>query len=797
MNNLKPVPFILFLFLLVLMIIPGSCRKDHDNNPEPTVPETTKVITDQDWNDNIISIDSSTWTLTFKPAIRQKYDLAPGDILISSKGQGLLRKVSTVIEEFGNVVVTTEEGTIVEALPEGRLSFNVNLAEKMQEAKILYMADGVKFTEPGDSQKDRIALTFSLEKELDDHLTIAGELSISPSISGQIAWSGTTPDTVIIQYTIEENLEITGSVDILSLSLEKEITLVTVELPTFTIYIGIPVLITPELSLVLGANVDVSSEMSSGVYQNLQFTAGFQYIEGNIDPICNMEKDLGPIPPSLSNTLEAKAYVKPQIAMKIYQVLSPNLALEFYALLEAELGGDPWWTLYAGLSGTAGFEIGKWGWEILDISVDLFDYKIPVADANTDVNNPPDAVFTVEPSEGGIGTLFHFDAGGCSDAEDEPAELQVRWDWENDGTWDTGYDLEKLIDHSYESAGDYTVKLQVKDIRGATGDTTQVITVTGNHAPEAAFTVNPPFGGTAVQFLFDASPSSDQEDPFEALEFRWDFNGDGIFETAFDYAKQATHQYAAEGSYDAILQVRDSEGATGVVSHNVIVSNGGTGEPCPGAATVTDYDGNIYNTALIGQQCWMKENLKTTHYRNGQPVDYPGSDFDDWSSNTTGAYAWYDDDIMWKDIYGALYNWYAVVSTNGLCPEGWHVSSDEEWITLEEFMSAGSNHGGAQLKSCRQVDSPLGEVCATSDHPRWDAGDDNYGTDDYGFSAFPGGRRSQVNYNTIGSFGLWWTTAEIPPLGKYYYLVNTADNLNDNGVSKAYGYSVRCLRDAW
>jgi PKD repeat protein len=78
---------------------------------------------------------------------------------------------------------------------------------------------------------------------------------------------------------------------------------------------------------------------------------------------------------------------------------------------------------------------------------------------------------------------------------------------------------------------------------------------------------------------------------------------------------------------------------------NIILSGGFT---C-GVSTITDIDGNIYNTVLIGDQCWMKENLKTTQYRNGTPIEYPGTDNSAWQNNTTGAYAWYDNDINWKD----------------------------------------------------------------------------------------------------------------------------------------------------
>jgi uncharacterized protein (TIGR02145 family)/uncharacterized repeat protein (TIGR02543 family) len=100
-----------------------------------------------------------------------------------------------------------------------------------------------------------------------------------------------------------------------------------------------------------------------------------------------------------------------------------------------------------------------------------------------------------------------------------------------------------------------------------------------------------------------------------------------------------------------------------------------------GQDIVTDFDNNIYNTVLIGNQCWMKENLKTTTYRNGTPINNTTNNTD-WNNYLTGSYLWYNNDIANKEIYGALYNIRAVTSTHGLCPAGWHVPSKQEFETM-------------------------------------------------------------------------------------------------------------------
>ncbi|MFH1120215.1 MAG: FISUMP domain-containing protein [Bacteroidota bacterium] len=213
--------------------------------------------------------------------------------------------------------------------------------------------------------------------------------------------------------------------------------------------------------------------------------------------------------------------------------------------------------------------------------------------------------------------------------------------------------------------------------------------------------------------------------------------------------------------------------------------------------TVTDIDGNVYQTVTIGNQTWMKENLKTTRYRNGTNIDYPGSNNTSWQNNTTGAYAWNNNDISWKDFYGALYNHYAVTNSNGLCPTDWHVPSDAEWTQLTDFISGGTSTGGSQLKSCRQVNSPLGGECNTSVHPRWIFYNTSiYGTDDYGFSALPGGYRNYDGTNgSPGGYGTWWSGTVSGANAWGRSIVYTSMSVTRSRYGKTGGYNVRCMMD--
>lgn len=258
---------------------------------------------------------------------------------------------------------------------------------------------------------------------------------------------------------------------------------------------------------------------------------------------------------------------------------------------------------------------------------------------------------------------------------------------------------------------------------------------------------------------------------------------------------------AISGMQAQDLQIHKTDGTLITVPLNVIDSITfveGVGAFVCGTSTIADIDGNVYNTVLIGDKCWMKENLKTTTYRNGTAIPNV-TDANTWSILTTGAYVWFLNMIFWKDKYGALYNWYAAVDPNGLCPAGWHVPTKYEWTALTDHIGGTNSPNGNKLKSCRQVNSPLGGACNTIEPPRWeeDTYNGNYGTDDFGFSGLPGGDRdgNGACYD-IGIDGNWWSCTEHSSssswkLGLGYDL----GGIFGYNYFKQGGFSVRCLMD--
>jgi uncharacterized protein (TIGR02145 family) len=198
-----------------------------------------------------------------------------------------------------------------------------------------------------------------------------------------------------------------------------------------------------------------------------------------------------------------------------------------------------------------------------------------------------------------------------------------------------------------------------------------------------------------------------------------------------------------------------------------------------GSETVTDIDGNLYQTVNIGTQVWMAENLKTTKYRNADPIPNI-TDNTAWSALTTGGYCWFNNDIAtFKPIYGALYNWYAVNDSRNIAPSGWHVASDAEWTILTTYLG-GESVAGGKLKETGTTHWRSPNVDATNL---------------VDFTALPCGFRYSDGLYFDGMAFFWSSTEE------------SSSNSWDRDMSpgnaivarqaprKVLGFSVRCIKD--
>ena len=203
--------------------------------------------------------------------------------------------------------------------------------------------------------------------------------------------------------------------------------------------------------------------------------------------------------------------------------------------------------------------------------------------------------------------------------------------------------------------------------------------------------------------------------------------------------------------------------------------------------SVKDIDGNKYKTLKIGNQIWLSENLKTTTYNDGTAIPLVKS-YDAWAELSTPAYCWYNNDSTNKEVYGALYNWYAV-NTKKICPEGWHVPTDEEWTELRTYLGDKGNAGLALKESgTSHWRSPNSDASNTT-----------------GFTGLPGGYRDYKGpFNLLRKDAYWWSSTEsyryistdsASPISFYRNLRYDDHDLFRNVTDKSFGLCVRCLKD--
>jgi uncharacterized protein (TIGR02145 family) len=197
--------------------------------------------------------------------------------------------------------------------------------------------------------------------------------------------------------------------------------------------------------------------------------------------------------------------------------------------------------------------------------------------------------------------------------------------------------------------------------------------------------------------------------------------------------------------------------------------------------TVTDIDGNLYQTIKIGKQIWMMENLRTTRYNDSTPIPVV-PDNEQWSKLNTPGYCWYNNRPgTYKNVYGALYNYYAV-SSGRLAPKGWHIPTDEDWKTLIDTLG-GESIAGGKIKERSTL--------------YWEI-PNSITKDSFGFSALPGGCRfSSGQFFLLKRQGYWWISGKESKenFAVSYSVVSFNTTAHKFNEIKTYGLSVRCIKD--
>ncbi len=331
-----------------------------------------------------------------------------------------------------------------------------------------------------------------------------------------------------------------------------------------------------------------------------------------------------------------------------------------------------------------------------------------------------------------------------------------------------------------ESTGNHKVKATSIDNNGSSTEDEVTILITkdgSGNLPDANFTANITSGIATFTVNFtDLSTNN-------TTNWKWDFGDNDT-----NALQNPTHTFINDGYYSVSLTASNNYGTDTIIKINYIyIGNGGIdGEPCPGMPTVSDADGNMYNTVIIGNRCWMKENLRVGTFLQGK---YNMSD-----NGVIEKYC-YNNSLIYCQTYGALYQWDEMMQytsqagAQGICPEGWHLPSDDEWKQLE--MHLGMDQSQADMVGYRGTD----EGNKLKSDIGWS--NNGNGSNSINFSAVPGGyRHAGKSFRYLSKSGSWWSSSEHRSLRVWRRgLYHDNGMVRRNHHDKMDGLSVKCVRD--
>lgn len=349
--------------------------------------------------------------------------------------------------------------------------------------------------------------------------------------------------------------------------------------------------------------------------------------------------------------------------------------------------------------------------------------------------------------------------------------------------------LSNKAPYSYEwntleyETGSHSIKATSTDDSGNSTSDEIIVSLTEG-VPEAEFTV------FQTSICLDSSAQFYNHSINNPTHWEWDFGDGGI-----SNKQNPTHIYKTNGTYTVSLTVNNSHGSDTEIKTGFITVT----DP------LTDYDGNVYPTVQIGNQLWMMENLKTTHYADGTAL-INGTGIGDLSGDyTTRYYFAYNDDESHVDTYGRLYTWAAAMNgakssvanpsiVQGVCPTGWHLPSDDEWKELEMYL--GMTEIEVHKTDWRGTREGLMLRESGDSHwfrLRWYVP----GTNESGFTALPGGSRwYDESFRYIEQRANFWSATE--SISSYAWcrrLYHSKTGVYRYDDYKSRAYSVRCVKD--
>ena len=762
MKNLKIISYVLISLFLF------SCKKDKTdtNKPGSYVLAPKAVIIDNPTSQIIESVDSVK--VVFDGNTTQLESLTVGSIIISgiapNAPYGFLRKITNIQKSGTTYTFTTVEVPLEEAFEELHVDYTktftpADTARRTSSTNftidlpnmILYDGDGNNGT-----TADQIKLNESVE--LTPNFRFAVDISRFKLQYAIVEGS--------FQTVLEQSVVAGGTVG----SISKKVNILEKPLAAYPLP-GLPFLVVvPNLRVSLGATASINVSITASQTITSDVKAYIEYKDNAWDKNYTQTLQTAHNFSGINGNATAKIYVEPGIDFKLYNSnwAKGSVTAQGYLKATGTLLPTPDCELKAGLSAGAEANLKFFGWNFTAASYpDIFDYSKVLFTCST--NQTPTANFSASQTNITTGSSVNF--------TDLSTGNPTSWSWSFSGGTPATSTSQNPTNIQYNTAGIYNVTLTATNANGNDTETKTAYIIVTDPNPQL-----PTLTTTEISSIANTTASSGgnitnqgssavtargvcwstSQNPTIANSKTTNGSGTGAFTSNLTGLTSNTTYYVRAYATNSI--------GTAYGNQLSFTTTGSTAN----CGTVTDIDGNVYNTVTIGTQCWMVENLKTTRYNDGTTIPNV-TDNTAWTGLTTGAWCYYNNDVSNNSIYGKLYNWYAV-KTGKLAPAGWHVPTFAEWGTLVNYL--GGQGAGGKMKATTLWNSP-------------NTGANNSS----GFSGLPAGYRLFDGSSNMGNFGNFWSSSECIPTASYLNLYYNNDEANTYCYNKLNGLSVRCIKD--
>jgi len=364
-----------FIFVVTILLTLTTCKKETEDPPatnEFVIAPKAKFIADNVWQSMLTNIDSVTYKLTFNKDLLNTYSFSKGDLIVSSDGNGLLRKIETITQSGNEVIIQTSQATLVDLIQQGDIDFNESLSISRIKS-IKYYYPGVFLDTVSVKSTDGTLFNWDIDTEIAPQIRLQGNFQYTSDFIFQLQigiLEGLKKVKFGFEGTEEFNLALIAGKQF---TLNKQITLATVYFVPILIPLPVPpfaIVIAPVLDVKLGLDGYSNANISTTLAQNFTIETGIQYLkDGGWSSYMNYDKSFNYTPPQLNVNAGAEAYLKPELRMLIYNLIGPYVNGKGYGKIEADLTQNPWWEMYYGFKMSAGVKV-----TILDVL--LFDFSV-------------------------------------------------------------------------------------------------------------------------------------------------------------------------------------------------------------------------------------------------------------------------------------------------------------------------------------------------------------------------------------------------------------------------------------